>query len=78
MLKVVHDEAKPNEVSGSVLDEIVGEAARQRGRCSRSPWEGRAHGIGGHHIDSNVLRHGKETAVHIASSDSTQARSVCQ
>ena len=29
MLKVVHDEAKPNEASGSVLDEIVPEAARQ-------------------------------------------------
>ena len=30
MLKVVHDEAEPNEASGSVLDEIVREAARQR------------------------------------------------
>src|SRR6266508_2716975 len=29
MLKVVHDEAEPNEASGSVLDEIVREAARQ-------------------------------------------------
>jgi Transposase, Mutator family len=29
MLKVVHDEAQPNEASGSVLDEIVREAARQ-------------------------------------------------
>src|SRR5258708_6989141 len=29
MLKVVHDEAEPNEASGSVLDEIAGEAARQ-------------------------------------------------
>src|SRR5437870_8730269 len=29
MLKVVHDEAEPNEASGSVLDEIVHEAARQ-------------------------------------------------
>ncbi len=28
-LKVVHDEAEPNEASGSVLDEIVREAARQ-------------------------------------------------
>jgi len=28
MLKVVHDEAEPNEASGSVLDEIVREAAR--------------------------------------------------
>ena len=27
MLKVVHDEAEPNEASGSVLDEIVREAA---------------------------------------------------
>ena len=33
MLKVVHDEAEPNEASGSVLDEIVREL---RGRCSRS------------------------------------------
>jgi hypothetical protein len=30
MLKVVHDEAEPNEASGSVLDEIVREAARRR------------------------------------------------
>jgi putative transposase len=30
MLKVVHDEAEPNEASGSVLDEIVREAARQK------------------------------------------------
>ncbi len=29
MLKVVHDEAEPNEASGSVLGEIVREAARQ-------------------------------------------------
>src|SRR6266508_6416242 len=29
MLKVVHDEAEPNEASGSVLDESVREAARQ-------------------------------------------------
>ena len=29
MLKVVHHEAEPNEASGSVLDEIVREAARQ-------------------------------------------------
>ena len=29
ILKVVHDEAEPNEASGSVLDEIVREAARQ-------------------------------------------------
>src|SRR5258708_32888515 len=29
MLKVVHDEAEPNGASGSVLDEIVREAARQ-------------------------------------------------
>jgi hypothetical protein len=29
VLKVVHDEAEPNEASGSVLDEIVREAARQ-------------------------------------------------
>jgi putative transposase len=29
MLKVVHDDAEPNEASGSVLDEIVREAARQ-------------------------------------------------
>jgi putative transposase len=29
MLKAVHDEAEPNEASGSVLDEIVREAARQ-------------------------------------------------
>ena len=29
MLKVVHDEAEPNEAGGSVLDEIVREAARQ-------------------------------------------------
>ena len=29
MLKVVHDEAEPHEASGSVLDEIVREAARQ-------------------------------------------------
>jgi hypothetical protein len=29
MLKVVHDEAEPNEASGSVLDEIVREAPRQ-------------------------------------------------
>ena len=29
MLKVVHDQAEPNEASGSVLDEIVREAARQ-------------------------------------------------
>ena len=29
MLKVVHDEAEPNEASGSVLDEIVREAVRQ-------------------------------------------------
>src|SRR5258708_36195040 len=29
MPKVVHDEAEPNEASGSVLDEIVREAARQ-------------------------------------------------
>jgi len=29
MLKVVHDEAELNEASGSVLDEIVREAARQ-------------------------------------------------
>jgi hypothetical protein len=29
MLKVVHDEAEPNEASGSVLDEIVREAGRQ-------------------------------------------------
>lgn len=29
MLKVVHDEAEPNEASGSMLDEIVREAARQ-------------------------------------------------
>ena len=29
MLKVVHDEAEPNEASGSVLDGIVREAARQ-------------------------------------------------
>jgi putative transposase len=29
MLKVVHDEAEPSEASGSVLDEIVREAARQ-------------------------------------------------
>jgi putative transposase len=29
MLKVVHDEAEPNEASGPVLDEIVREAARQ-------------------------------------------------
>jgi putative transposase len=29
MLKVVHDEAEPNEASGSVLDEIVREAARE-------------------------------------------------
>ena len=29
MLNVVHDEADPNEASGSVLDEIVREAARQ-------------------------------------------------
>ena len=29
MLKVVHDEAEPNEASGSLLDEIVREAARQ-------------------------------------------------
>ena len=29
MLKVVHDEGEPNEASGSVLDEIVREAARQ-------------------------------------------------
>jgi hypothetical protein len=29
LLKVVHDEAEPNEASGSVLDEIVREAARQ-------------------------------------------------
>ena len=29
MLRVVHDEAEPNEASGSVLDEIVREAARQ-------------------------------------------------
>ena len=29
ILRVVHDEAEPNEVSGSVLDEIVREAARQ-------------------------------------------------
>jgi hypothetical protein len=28
-LKVVHDEAEPNQASGSVLDEIVREAARQ-------------------------------------------------
>jgi hypothetical protein len=28
-VKVVHDEAKPNEASGSVLDEIVRETARQ-------------------------------------------------
>src|SRR5260370_42078204 len=28
-LKVVHDGAEPNEASGSVLDEIVREAARQ-------------------------------------------------
>ena len=28
MLKVVHDEAEPNEASGSVLKEIVREAAR--------------------------------------------------
>ncbi len=27
MLKVVHDEAEPNEASGSVLDAIVREAA---------------------------------------------------
>jgi hypothetical protein len=27
--KVVHDEAEPNEADGSVLDEIVREAARQ-------------------------------------------------
>src|SRR5438552_1839463 len=29
MLKVVHDQAEPNEASGSVLDEIVREAARE-------------------------------------------------
>jgi putative transposase len=29
MPKVVHDEAEPNEASGSVLDEIVREGARQ-------------------------------------------------
>jgi hypothetical protein len=29
MLKVVHEEAEPNEASGSVLDEIVREASRQ-------------------------------------------------
>src|SRR5918912_2543064 len=29
MLKLVHDEAEPNKASGSVLDEIVREAARQ-------------------------------------------------
>jgi putative transposase len=29
MLKVVHDEAEPSEASGSLLDEIVREAARQ-------------------------------------------------
>ena len=29
MLRVVDDEAEPNEASGSVLDEIVREAARQ-------------------------------------------------
>src|ERR1700687_5705785 len=29
MLKIVHDEAEPNEASGSVLDEIVREAARR-------------------------------------------------
>ncbi len=29
MLKAVHDEAGPNEASGSVLDEIAREAARQ-------------------------------------------------
>ena len=29
MLKVVHDEAEPNEAIGSVLDEIVREVARQ-------------------------------------------------
>ena len=29
MLKVVHDEAAPNEASGSVLEGIVREAARQ-------------------------------------------------
>ena len=29
MLNVVHDEAEPSEASGSVLDEIVREAARQ-------------------------------------------------
>ena len=29
MLKVVRDEAEPNEASGSVLDEIVREAPRQ-------------------------------------------------
>jgi len=28
-LKVVHDEAEPSEASGSVLDKIVREAARQ-------------------------------------------------
>jgi hypothetical protein len=32
MLKVVHDEAEPSEASGSVLDKIVREAARQMWR----------------------------------------------
>jgi len=30
MLNVVQDQAEPNEASGSVLDEIAREAARQR------------------------------------------------
>ena len=29
MLRIVHDEAEPSEASGSVLDEIVREAASQ-------------------------------------------------
>ena len=38
MLKVVHDEAEPNEASGSVLDEIVREAAPRRSMRMVTGW----------------------------------------
>jgi hypothetical protein len=40
MLKVVHDEAELNEASGSVLDEIVREAARPGLRVSAAADKG--------------------------------------
>ena len=42
MLKVVHDEAEPNEASSSVLDVIVREAARQMHAVSLSAAVARA------------------------------------